>query len=106
MVTFGGTLVIIPENGAVSPGLNIIPFHGLFYLTDWNLLTMEDTNRECRLHIGFPEDIDKMLGRACPGRGDHGNGHRTSHLPDQFMIKSAIGFIRVNTVEEDFSCLQ
>lgn len=24
MVTFGGTLVIIPENGAVSPGLNII----------------------------------------------------------------------------------
>ena len=29
---------------------------------------------------------------------------RTSHLPDQFMIKTAVGPILVYTVEEYFSC--
>jgi hypothetical protein len=66
LISFGGSYVIILEGTLVFlPGLDTIPAHCLFYLIDRNFLTMEVAGRKCRLHIGFLEDVDKMLGRAC-----------------------------------------
>ena len=47
-----------------------------------------------------------MLGIAGTTRGDDRNGNTVAHRVDQLQIKSQLGPVPVDTIQQDFSCTQ
>jgi len=79
-----------------------IPLH----LANRHLLAVEDAGGQGGLGPGAGEDFQEVVGTARPTGGNNRDGHRRTHRVDQFQVKTRVGAVLINAIQQNLPSSQ